>query len=690
MSDLLLEIGTEEIPSRFMADSLRQLKENMTKRLDELRIEYTEVRSLGTPRRMVLYVAGLAEEQPDLIQENRGPSKKAAYDAEGRLSKAAEGFARSQNVKPEELFLRETENGEYLFAKKMIKGRKVSQIMEELLPEIVMALHFPKPMRWGSSSLRYVRPIRWLISLLGEEIIPFSIEECSSGRTSRGHRFLGKAEIVIPGAESYFSLLEENFVIVDPEIRKELITKQIEELASSLGGSIESDEELLEEIVYLVEYPTALAGGFAERYLEIPKEAVITPMKEHQRYFPIFNNKGELLPNFITVRNGDAYCLDVVRAGNEKVLEARLADARFFYVEDQKKPLAEFVPKLAEIVFQESLGSVLDKTERIRDNVRDLAEAIGVYENDFATALRAAYLAKADLMTNMVYEFPELQGIMGEKYALLSGEKPEVAKAIFEHYLPRNADDYLPVSLAGALVSLSDKLDTVAGCFSAGIEPTGSQDPYALRRQTAGICSIILDKGLNVSLRKLIRIALMQYKMIEQEKVKELEDKIYSFFEQRVRNILTEKGYRYDSIEAIMSEGYDNLVETIKRAEALEEIKNTPQFSKLLTAFTRANNLADKADNFEINETLLKEESEKVLYAALLEAEKTVVEEKGRKEFLNCLKAIAGLEEKINVFFESVMVMDKEQKIKENRLALLQRITALTKNIVNLNKIVQN
>lgn len=690
MRNLLLEIGTEEIPAKFMPPALRQLKELTERKFKEARLHFEEIKTYGTPRRIVLFVKGLPEVQKDLIEEVKGPSAKVAYDGEGNPSKAAMGFARGQGVDIKDLTIRETENGAYVFALKKVAGQPVNQVLRELLPQLVLGINFPKPMRWGNNDIKYARPIRWLTALFGNEVIVFKIGDVASGNISRGHRFLGSDKIEIPDAEKYFELMEKNFVVVDPDLRKEMIIKQIKELAFSVNGRVELDQDLLEEIVFLVEYPTALMGGFAEKYLAIPKEAVITPMKEHQRYFPVLTGTGSLMPKFITVRNGNSQYLDIVQAGNEKVLEARLADAKFFYDEDQKRKLEEYVDKLRAIVFQESLGTIYEKVERIMQGVKTLSQTLNLDKGVEERALRAAYLSKADLVTNMVYEFPELQGIMGEKYALLSGENQLVARAIFEHYLPRNAEDILPETLEGTLVSIADKIDTIAGCFAVGIEPTGSQDPYALRRQAAGICNIILDKGLDLPLTTLIVQALDNYQdKLNLEKAK-LTKNIYSFFEQRVRNILVEAGHRYDVIEAIITTGYDNLNDTLLRAQAVEKVKGTEIFNKLLTAFTRANNLAKKAESDIVDENYLIETVEKELYNRLIKTQQELTHTIEQKDYTKALTLVAQLEEAINAFFEGVMVMAEDEKIKANRLAILRKITKLVEPVADLTKIVQN
>lgn len=692
MANLLLEIGTEEIPAKFMPPALKQLKELALKKLGDARLDFESLNTYGTPRRIVLEIKDLALKQRDLEEEVRGPSSKAAFDKEGNPSKAAQGFARGQGVDPKDLTVKSTPNGEYVFALKKEAGKDSVTVLKDLLPEIALSLYFPKPMRWGSHETRYARPIRWIVALLDKEVIPFVIEDVTSGRVSRGHRFLGSDHIEIEDAHQYFCLMRDNFVIVDPVERKEIITKQIEELSKSIEGTIESDEGLLEEIVFLLEYPTALMGGFTEDYLELPKEVIITPMKEHQRYFPVLKADGSLLPKFITVRNGNKDHLEIVQAGNEKVLKARLDDAKFFYDEDRKRKLEDYVEKLKTVVFQADLGTIYEKVERIENEVKTLADVLNIEAKAKERALRAAYLAKADLETNMVYEFTELQGVMGEKYALHSGEDKIVAKAIFEHYLPRNAEDILPETIEGTLVSIADKIDTIAGCYLVGIEPTGSQDPYALRRQALGIVKILLDKNLDLSLTSLINTAIDNYegKLDVKAKKDSVTKKIYEFFELRIRNILSDLGYRYDVIEAIISGGYDHVNQTILRANALNEIKGREEFKKLLTAFTRTNNLAKKAEVCDIKPEYLAEKVEKDLYEKVINAQKSVGEAIAKENYLDALTLISKLEEPINAFFEAVMVMDKDENIKNNRLALLKAITALVEPVADLTKIVQD
>ena len=610
-------------------------------------------------------------------------------DAEGNPTKAALGFARGQGLAPEDLFTKDLGNGEYLFALKKIIGGQTADVLPELLPQLIQGIHFPKPMRWGDGEMRYARPIRWIVALYGEEVVPFTLEKISSGRVSRGHRFLGSQAITIERPADYLALMEKEFVIVDQKRREEMILAQIKALAESVEGEAQIDPELLEEVIYLVEYPTALMGDFKPSYLILPEQLIITPMKEHQRYFPVLKGH-HLLPKFITVRNGNSEHLDMVQAGNEKVLEARLSDAKFFYDEDLKIKLASNVEKLKNIVFQEKLGTIYEKMLRDQEGVKAVADLLMVGADVKERALRAAYLCKADLVSNVVYEFPELQGLMGEKYAYAQGEHPLTAKAISEHYLPKNADDELPLTFEGLVLSIADKMDTIVGCFAAGIEPTGSQDPYALRRQAAGICSMIIGRGVLVSLKALIAQAIDHYPAEIVGDAEGLAEKVYAFFEQRIRNILNDQGYRYDVIEAVVACGYDNLTETVLRAAAVVKVKNTDTFGQLLNAFTRANNLAKKAEDDTVDESLFETDAEKLLWNDLKFAEEAIVKLTNARQFVEALVAISTLEPAINDFFDQVMVMAEDEKIKNNRLALLLRVSRLVKDLADLTKIVQD
>ncbi len=688
MSDLLLEIGLEEVPAKFMPPALAELKQMAETQLTEQRIGYDEVITYGTPRRIALVVKNIADKQQDLEEEAKGPAVKAAYDADGNPTKAALGFARGQGVDVADLYQKELNGGLYVFATKRAAGVSTAEVLPTLLPQLVCGIHFPKPMRWGYTELRYARPIRWIVALHGDQVVPFTIEDITSGKVSRGHRYLGSAQLEIPCAEDYVAVMEQDFVIVDQNRRQAMIVDQMKQLAASVDGTVEIDEELLEEVLYLVEYPTALMGNFDPAYMLMPEQLIITPMKEHQRYFPVMKGH-HLLPKFITVRNGNADHLDIVQAGNEKVLEARLADAKFFYDEDLKIKLEDNVDKLKSIVFQEKLGTIYEKMLRVQQGVIVIADLLQLGADVKERALRAAYLAKADLVSNVVYEFPELQGLMGEKYAFAQGEHPLAAKAISEHYLPKNADGEIPLTFEGLTVSIADKMDTIVGCFAAGIEPTGSQDPYALRRQAAGICSMILGRSVLVSLTALIEQAISHYPADIVGDQDALCRRVYGFFEQRIRNVLNDRGFRYDVIEAVVTCGYDNLTETLLRAEAMNKMQATDTFAKVLTAFTRANNLAKKAVGNQVEEAYLVEDVEKQLWHDVQFAENAIAAQVQNRQYAEALTVISTLEESISAFFDGVMVMDENEAVKNNRLALLVRVSSLGNHIADLTKIVQ-
>ncbi len=687
MSDLLLEIGTEEIPAKFMPQALAELAKITKEKLDEKRLGYGKINAWGTPRRLSLYVYDLAETQSDLAEEVRGPAVKAAFDQEGKPTKAAIGFAKGQGVEVESLITKDLPNGSYVFALKKAQGVAANMVLPEILPQLALGIHFPKPMRWGYNEVRYARPIRWIVALNDDKVIDFNIENIKSGRISRGHRFLGSDNIEIARAQDYLAKMEENYVIVDPKRREDMILEQIHELEKSVDGTAQIDEDLLEEVVFLVEYPTALMGNFDASYLIMPEQLVITPMKEHQRYFPVLKGH-HLMPKFITVRNGDSQYLDIVQAGNEKVLVARLDDAKFFYTEDLKVNLHDNIPKLKTIIFQEKLGTVYDKTQRVKKGVENIADLLKVGFEVKERASLAVDLCKADLVSNVVYEFPELQGIMGEKYAFAQGEHPLVAKAISEHYLPRFAGDEIPLTFEGLILSIADKLDTICGCFAVGIEPSGSQDPYALRRQALGICTMIKNRGILVSLKALIAQAVEN---LPQDLIADkaaLEEKVYAFFEQRVRNILNDSAITFDVVEAVIAAGYDNVSEVLLKAKALQEFKTNEAFAGLMTVYTRANNLAKKAESMDMSEQYLTNEAEKALYDGIIQASIEMELLEAQRKYTQSLLAMAALEDTVNNFFESVMVMDEDENIRRNRLAMLAQFAALAENIADLSKLV--
>ncbi|MBP2649672.1 MAG: Glycyl-tRNA synthetase beta subunit [Firmicutes bacterium] len=682
--DLLLEIGTEEIPAKFIPGALRDLKEIAAAKLDERRITYSEVKTYGTPRRMTLMVRDIAEKQSDRESENKGPSLKIAFDDKGAPTKAAQGFARGQGVEVNQLI----EKDGYVYAIVNEFGREVQDILPELLPEIITSLNFPKSMRWGELDFKFVRPIRWLVALYSNQVISFELANVKSGQISYGHRFLSKGQITIKSVDEYFAKMTESHVMVDQDLRRRIIREQVEKLALQQGGKAVIDEELLEEVTYLVEYPTALCGKFEEKYLALPPEAIITPMREHQRYFPVFDGMDKLLPVFITVRNGGQDGIDIVRHGNERVLKARLDDARFFFEEDKKVSLEARVEKLKTVVYQEGLGTMFDKVQRVEQLAVFIAKEIGASEAELLTISRGAFLSKADLVTGMVCEFTELQGVMGREYALLSGESPAVAQTIYEHYLPRFAGDVLPESTAGRVVSLADKLDSIVSTFSRGLIPTGSQDPFALRRQALGMVNILINAQINLSLGKIFAKAMDLLVITQAERREKLATDLADFFRLRLKNVFTDENMRYDLIDAVLAIGCDNIVDTRLKAKALNAGTVDLELGRVIQGLTRVGNLAKNATTAEIDPAVFTTEIEEKLYQAYKNAHTQIEALTKERNYGGVLKAIAGLTEPIDAFFVEVMVMADDIAVRNNRLALLKAISDLTADFADLTKIV--
>lgn len=690
--DLLFEIGTEEIPAKYMPGTLQQVKNIAETMLKENRIAFGEVKTYGTPRRIVLYVKNIAEQQEDLEELVKGPSKKAAYDENGNPTKALLGFVRGQKAELSDVFIKELAGVEYIYYKKLEKGQPTIEVLKSILPNILTSISFPKSMKWGNKSFRFARPVRWLVPILGDELVEFDIDGILCSRNTKGHRVLSKGSIEINNTSEYFDKLREGYVIVDQEERRSLIRKQCEGLARAKGGEVMMDEELLEEVVYLVEYPTALIGSFEAEYLKLPKEVVITPMKEHQRYFPVVDKNNNLMNYFITVRNGDDRYLEIVQEGNERVLKARLADADFFYSEDKKIPLDNCVEKLKNVVFQESLGTIYDKTERITAVSGYIAEVIGIGSDEKSSLRRSAYLCKADLVTNMVKEFDELQGIMGREYALMQGEKKEVAEAIFEHYLPRYAGDDVPKTMNGSILSISDKIDTICGCFAIGIQPTGSQDPYALRRQAIGITSIILEGRMHLGLADLIDIALKPFaeKGILKGDAKAVKNDVIEFIRQRFRNVMIDRGFGYDVIDAVINAGFDDIYDSFLKIEELSKWKNREEFLNILSSFNRVSNLASKAASPQINKELLREKAEKELFDAYEKVNAEFAGYVDKKEYGKALQLLIALKKPIDDFFDNIMVMVEDEDIRNNRLGLLRSMADMMNRIADLGSIAVN
>lgn len=680
---LLLEIGTEEVPAHVMPGILSQLKENAAKTFEELRIEYKNIKTLGTPRRSALLVEGLAEQQADLSKENRGPAVNIAFDADGNPTKAAQGFARGQGVKPEELV---TKDG-YVYAMVHEKGGQTVDLLGETLKSLVDGLNFPNNMHWADLDYKFIRPLRWLVALYGQDVIDFEVANVKSGRTSRGHRFLSEGDFEIANAEDYVEACRKASIIVDQNERCEMIRQQIAEVAAANGGQAEVNEDLLEEVLYLVEYPTALCGKFDEKYLALPAEAVITPMRDHQRYFPVLKD-GQLLPLFITIRNGGKEHLETVQHGNERVLRARLEDAQFFFDEDRKKTLEQHGEKLKTVVFQDGLGTIYDKALRLEVLAGYIADAIGANEQDKKDAVRAAKLAKADLVTGMVTEFTELQGVMGREYALLDGETKAVAQAIDEHYMPRFAGDSQPASVAGRIVSLADKIDTIVGTFSRGLIPTGSQDPFALRRQALGIVNMLKEAQYHISLSQLVAKSMELLKIADAGQQAKLQNDVADFMKLRLKNVLADAGIRYDVVDAVFVT-VDDIYGVFLRAQAVNEAVKQ-DMEKTIQAFVRTGNIARKAEDVQaaVETGLLAEQVEKDLYKAYEEAASKVEKEVAAQDYAGAIATLSQLAAPIDAFFDGVMVMDKDEKIKNNRLGLLKLVDNLICQVADFSKIV--
>ena len=680
---LLLEIGTEEVPAHVMPGILSQLKENAAKTFEELRIEYKNIKTLGTPRRSALLVEGLAEQQADLSKENRGPAVNIAFDADGNPTKAAQGFARGQGVKPEELV---TKDG-YVYAMVHEKGGQTVDLLGDTLKGLVDGLNFPNNMHWADLDYKFIRPLRWLVALYGQDVIDFEVANVKSGRTSRGHRFLSEGDFEIANAEDYVEACRKASIIVDQNERCEMIRQQIAEVAAANGGQAEVNEDLLEEVLYLVEYPTALCGKFDEKYLALPAEAVITPMRDHQRYFPVLKD-GQLLPLFITIRNGGKEHLETVQHGNERVLRARLEDAQFFFDEDRKKTLEQHGEKLKTVVFQDGLGTIYDKALRLEVLAGYIADAIGANEQDNKDAVRAAKLAKADLVTGMVTEFTELQGVMGREYALLDGETKAVAQAIDEHYMPRFAGDSQPASVAGRIVSLADKIDTIVGTFSRGLIPTGSQDPFALRRQALGIVNMLKEAQYHISLSQLVAKAMELLNIADAGQQAKLQNDVADFMKLRLKNVLADAGIRYDVVDAVFVT-VDDIYGVFLRAQAVNEAVKQ-DMEKTIQAFVRTGNIARKAEDVQaaVETDLLAEQVEKDLCKAYEAAASKVEKEIVAQDYAGAIATLSQLAAPIDAFFDGVMVMDKDEKIKNNRLGLLKLVDNLICQVADFSKIV--
>lgn len=684
-AELFLELGTEEIPAGFIPVALKDLQQRLCQELEQARISYGEIRTFATPRRLAISIKDVALLQQRQELEITGPPARIAFDKDGNPTKAAEGFARTNGVAVENLQRIETEKGEYLFISKVIEGGESKTELEEILPRVVGNLSFKKSMRWKDLDVRFARPMHWIVAVYNSEVVPFTFGDLTSGNCSRGHRFMAPGEFTVSGVAEYLEKAEQHHVIPEVDKRRKIISTQLEELAQKLGGQLNPDDELLEEVSFLVESPQALAGSIEEIFLQLPPELLITSMREHQRYFTLVDDQGKLLPNFITIANTHAKDPQVVIAGNERVLRARLSDAMFFWREDQKVSLESRLEALKKVVYQAKLGTSFEKVERFTKLAVGLAEQFSPEKVE--QTRRAATLAKCDLETGMVYEFPELQGVMGREYALLEGEDSAVATAIFEHYLPTQAGGQLPSDDLGAFVSLADKIDTICGCFSVGLIPTGTADPYALRRSAIGVLAIILDRGYAISIPELVAQSVQLLEAKRQRPAEEIIAEVVRFIRLRLVNMLSGDTYPADVIDAVLSASFAEPIDALERIKALSALKQRDDFDSLAVAFKRVGNIIKEGLDQPVDQLLLTDQCEQVLFTRLQEVQSEVATLVADRNYAKALNVIAGLGKPVDDFFDSVMVMVDDEAIKKNRLALLTQISGLFSGIADFKKI---
>ena len=688
----LIEVGVEELPSSYIRNALNAFKDLVETALNEANLGFDHIDAYATPRRLSLMIHGIDDTQGDIEDWVKGPAKKIAYKEDGSVNKPLEGFMRSQNVTEADLEVRELKGNEYIYAHIHKAGEPAEVILAEIIPNAIHHIPFPKNMRWGGKNLRFARPIRWILSMMNDRVVPFDLEGITLSNVTRGHRFLGSSHIEIKDVREYEEALEKNFVILDQDKRKEAILYQINHMAKSNGGEIRRDDDLLEELTFIVEYPTAVLGNVQEKFLSLPDVVITTPMREHLRYTPVYSPEGDLLPYFITIRNGNEEYADIVAEGNEKVLEARLEDARFFFDNDREKPLEDYVSQLGGIVFQEKLGTMADKTQRISDLVGRIGEILAVGDKTVESVKRACYLSKADLMTNMVQEFTELEGIIGSIYAKLDGEESVVSDAIREQYMPVASGADLPESTTGTIVSLADKFDTICGLFAIGEVPTGSQDPFALRRKAIGILRMINEKHWELSLSDCIDASLFSFVdsmglVFDKEEVRK---QILKFFRGRIDTMLDADGIRYDIIQALNDIDGEDSLRVFEKAQAMQNFFVDGDRKSFLEAVTRVENIASKNEPKDktIDEAILTEE-ERALYDKVLAVEAELDEAYRKRDDARYLALLDSLTDAIHLYFDRVMIMAEDEGLRNNRLALIQRIDALVQREFNGNQIVE-
>ena len=684
-AELFLEIGTEEIPAGFLPPAMADLERLMRKELEAGRIGFEAIQTFATPRRLVLAVSGVELEQARQEVTAAGPSVAVAFDADGNPTKAALGFARGNGVEVSDLERRETDKGEYLYVSKVVEGRPTSELLPELLPRLIDAIPFKKSMRWKDLDIRFARPVHWIVALFGGQVVPFSYGNLNSGNVSFGHRFMAPGAFEVTSLDQYLVDAEKQFVIVDPARRRQLIAEQLDEVVSRAGGKLNPDDDLLDEVAFLVEYPTAVMGGFEKNYLQLPPELLITVMREHQRYFTVVDEHGKLLPRFITISNTRVEDLSVVQQGNERVLRARLSDAMFFWNEDRKVRLESRLEALKNVVYQAKLGTSYEKVMRFKTLAAELARQQMPEVAELTE--RAALLAKCDLETGMVFEFTELQGVMGREYALLDGENPRVARAIFEHYLPVQAGGELPSDDVGAFVSIADKIDSICGCFGVGLIPTGTADPFALRRSAIGILNIIVERGYRLSLVALVErgLALLGDKLTRP--AAEVAAEVLEFIRMRFFNMLTSQGQPHDMVDAVLSAAFDDPLDALQRVTGLSSFRQEGEFEALAVTFKRVVNIVKSGIETPVDAALFEADCESQLLEALQRVSGKFEQYVANGAYLDALRTAGELRSPVDALFEGVMVMSPDEAVKNNRLALLTVVARLFQGIADFSKI---
>ncbi len=684
--ELFLEIGTEEIPAEFVSHALEEMNLLIQRELDTNGIDHGKIKTLGTPRRLTLLVEDVAEKQEDMKREKIGPPISMAFDERGTPTKAALGFAKGQGLRVEDLVTKKGDKGEYLCAVTKERGKPTPALLVEILPKLIGSISFPKSMRWSTVKVRFARPIHWIVALFGGRVIPFEFGGTESGNQSYGHRFMSPHAIKVRDFPSYVMDLREAFVIVDPQERREMIEEGISKAAKEVSARVLRNQDLLEEVTNLVEYPTPTVGKFDRAFLDLPREIVINAMQEHQRYFPVVGEKGNLMPYFVSISNTRAPDMEMVRRGNERVLRARLSDAKFFFEEDTREPLDRKVEALKGVIFQAQLGTSYEKVVRFKELARHLARR---FRPDLEEKVeRAAMLCKADLVTGMVGEFPSLQGVVGREYALLSGEDEEVATAILEHYLPTFSGDRLPSGPIGDFISIGDKMDTIVGCFSIGVIPTGAGDPFALRRQALGIIHIVLGKGYPISLKELIQMATELLRDKRERSPEEIESDVLTFFRGRLGNLLVSKGFPGDLVDSVLAVQVDDMRDARSRVEGLTEFKAKPEFEPLATVFKRVANILKGLDYPPTtNPTLFEMPQEGKLYERYLEMRETFDSSMKKGDYEGVMGALVRLHAPVDEFFDHVLVMAEDKRVRENRLALLGEIHGLFSQVADFSRV---